>query len=504
MMLPKSAQEAWKGLSSKLPAGLGSQLNAFLDGLAPEVTPPTRKAREPEPERTPLGLEVLKEDEEMEEERESSGTTDQSTRPTSVDTFTSEVGGKPIEPQQSQRTSKAAKRTSIFGGISALQKQLEETLVGASSNSGNSSQGDSESNAAGQTTNKGWGNFSKRWKEARDVGNGLLSKAEKSIDDFIASAPIDESDEAKVNASAKGRRRSSLILPFSPKSPEIKEGQNQWGNPQFSGGGRDHRNSVLWNKLLDGPPLSPEEPTSPIPKSPTSFIDQNEKEKTALREFGNGWFSYGGVKNDEGKSNRLSPQTLLSLSDGIAPVRNPSQSSTSGRSLSPNNLDWNRRLSSGSGSTDDATSSKSKSTHQKKDSLNSVSSGTTTGGGIFDMLASALSGGELPPRTSQESRRSMEGGHRESGSIGGRSTTRLAAQSAVSAANKETEIRGTERKIIDSKPNKEDYWNLSLQAPILPTTSPTTSPSEKIQTSNVVGKSLLEEDSEADGEAWGW
>lgn len=529
MTMPKTAQEAWRGLSAKLPAGLGSQLNAFLDGIAPptqaaeDKSSRERKERDLDSEKSPLSLGVLKEDEE-EEERSSNATAEPSTRPTSVATsqledekFTNSHQSMAQNP--TARTSKAAKRTSMFGGgFSSLQKQLEETLTGTSTSSSNRNQDETTS----ITQNKGWGNLSKRWiKEAKEAGNGLLAKAEKSIDEFIAQAPLEQEEDAAARLAAERRKkRNSMTLPFSPKSPPGDMSSNQYG----SSAGRDHRDSALWNKILTSPSLAEEEPaaSSPIPpRSPispgtTTFSDQNEKEKDALKNFGNGWFAFANGKNDddEGKSNRLSPTTLLSLSDGIAPVGGGGVTSnkSSNNNLSPNGVDRNRRSSSGTNSSDGLSSSRT------RDSMTSTSSSsrnnnTTGGGGIFEMLASALSGGELPPtRTSQESngRKSVDTTHKRTPSVGGRSSTRLAAQSAVRENEAKTSFvvedgfengssLGGQSKKKEIPNEEEDDWNWSstLQDPIQPSSTTTTSPSnQKKQLQTMEDQSQKEKEKE--------
>jgi hypothetical protein len=522
MTMPKTAQEAWRGLSAKLPAGLGSQLNAFLDGIAPptqaaeDKSSRERKERDLDSEKSPLSLGVLKEDEE-EEERSSNATTEPSTRPTSIATSQLE-DEKSINSQSTAnptaRTSKAAKRTSMFGGFSSLQKQLEETLTGTSSIGNNRNQDESNSSTS---QNNGWGNFSKRWKEAKEAGNGLLAKAEKSIDEFIAQAPLEQEEDAARLAAERRKKRSSMTLPFSPKSPQ-GDMPSQYG----SSAGRDHRDSALWNKILTSPSLPEEEATSPIPRSPISpgtFSDQNEKEKDALKNFGNGWFAFANGKNDdddEGKSNRLSPTTLLSLSDGIAPVGGGGVTSnkSSNNNLSPNGVDRNRRSSSGTNSSDGLSSSRT------RDSMTSTSSSsrnnnTTGGGGIFEMLASALSGGELPPtRTSQESnsRKSLNPTHKRTPSVGGRSSTRLAAQSAVRENETKTSSfvveddgfkngssLGGQSKKKEIPNEEEDDWNWSstLQDPIQPSSTTTTSPSnQKKQLQTMEDQSQKEKEKE--------
>lgn len=321
-----SMAEAVRGFSAKLPAGIGSQLNTFIDGLHV----PASSASNDRPN-SPRTLDMLRE----ESSEQGSDVGDKSpsaslrtavadsNRPTtsaSGSTFT----GPP--PAFSTSNTSSKRSSTLFGSLSAFRGQIEESLKAAQQQSaatsahGGISTGTSaaahravgldglpvspllgSSDSTGQDSQSqsaGWSQWSKTLKEA---ASDAAARAEKAFGEAITSGGLGPSEAtAKSGGSAADRPTGSM-------------------------------------PISNGSSLSKMSPTL----ERRSFTEENEREKAALAELELGWLSNlvggssgggggggGGVGSSseqlaspDSQPRRLSDRTLLALSagDGLAP-----------------------------------------------------------------------------------------------------------------------------------------------------------------------------------------
>ncbi|PWN22161.1 hypothetical protein BCV69DRAFT_297461 [Microstroma glucosiphilum] len=419
-----SVAEAMRGFSSKLPAGLGSQLNTLIDGL--HVPAPSASSDRPN---SPRALDMLKE--ESSEVGSDAGDKSpnavsrtvvaDSNRPSS-----SASGSTFAGPPPAFSTSNASSKRSstLFGSLSAFRGQIEESLKAAQQPStmtgaeGGSSAGRSaaphkavgldglpvspllgSSTSTGQDSQAqtaGWSQWSKTLK---DAASDAAARAEKAFGEAITSGGLG-AGEATAKGAATAADRPTGSMPIS------------------SGSSMSKMSPTLERR---------------------SFTEENEREKAALAELELGWLSnlVGGsggsgaassseqVGSSDSQPRRLSDRTLLALSagDGLAPEPQPARSSKStSTGMYPPSTTSTRK---NTGQADPSGSSGAAAAAAKRQST------LTVGGNLFGMLSQAWGGEKIGSEQT-----AAASGNSSSTSSAGTATLKPNGKAAASAHTK--------------------------------------------------------------------
>lgn len=393
-----SMAEAMRGFSSKLPAGLGSQLNTFIDGLHV----PASSASSDRPN-SPRALNILREESSELGSDADDKSPNATSRTTAVDSnrpASSATGWTFAGPPPAFSTSNASSKRSstLFGSLSAFRGQIEESLKAAQQPSTAPGEGGSSagrpavphravgldglpvspllgsSTSTGQDSQSqtvGWSQWSKTLK---DAASDAAARAEKAFGEAITSGGLGTGE-----ASTKGGAGSTAVVAERPT-----------GSMPISSGSSMARMSPTLERR--------------------SFTEENEREKAALAELELGWLSNlvgggsgggsgsgGGAASSseqlgspDSQPRRLSDRTLLALSagDGLAPEPQLARSTKSTSS------------GSGSGMYPPSTTTSARKTASQVDGSGTAAaakrqSTMTVGGNLFGMLSQAWGGEKI-------------------------------------------------------------------------------------------------------------
>lgn len=199
--IPVGVMDAVKGFSARLPSGLGSQLNALVDGLNTGSSP----SKSPTNGSPLVGLGALNEEGE-------DLLADQRNYASSLSGTTAGGASSP-ESVRSSRSAANQQGASLFGSLTALRESIEETLRIPDEQGGQATLAagsSSTSSSSSKTENTGgWSQWSKRLKD-------VASRAEKALGDAMTvdglAEAVKQSNSSSVASSSRSPRKDSVSL----------------------------------------------------------------------------------------------------------------------------------------------------------------------------------------------------------------------------------------------------------------------------------------------------